>query len=404
MGTTYRTTIHLRCWKEHTCVHCGGTFAYLLMRKVAGQGGTTGAAEAAARTLASKALQHDLEQHPCPTCGLYQPDMVGAVKVRWHWYLFWGTLAALALVLITHSFDLVAADAALWLAAGIGAVAVLGHFVVDWRNPNSDPDANLQRARDQQERGNLQVGQAGRSEPPPLELRSPLWSAFHRLLYVLLALAVAGIPVPELVRRVQGWPFNPDWHPPVAGPGDQPYCWLPDRIRSVKGYWKGIAKVQAFDAAQPNAPGVTIQASTSADSWGDSISVKSSEKDSSSHLWVRVHLPDDPKLAGKTLTCHVELAIIYPKAQGNTYDLEQQTFQRTVSLQLAPLHAGGEYVALWWAAFVGGGGLLLLGSGCLIAVAQSLKRQAPPTKIYSAEEPPPPPQDDENPFANLPSA
>src|SRR5438105_3171170 len=103
MATTYKSTIEVRCWKEHTCVNCGGTFAYLFVRKVTGRAPTAEAATTCARAAALKAIQNEVDLHPCPACGLYQPDMVGAKRARRHWMLLWATLGLLAWLLIVHS-------------------------------------------------------------------------------------------------------------------------------------------------------------------------------------------------------------------------------------------------------------------------------------------------------------
>ena len=43
------------------------------------------------------------------------------------------------------------------------------------------------------------------------------------------------------MRRQSASPLNAAWYPPVAGPGDEPYLYLPDSIASIKGFWTGTS-------------------------------------------------------------------------------------------------------------------------------------------------------------------
>src|SRR5271155_1553019 len=89
----------LRCWKEHICAGCGRSYSYRLVRHVSVQNVTAAAATAAAEHATAPKLKNYVEQSPCPTCGLYQPDMVGAWRAQSHTGFFIGlafSLGALA--------------------------------------------------------------------------------------------------------------------------------------------------------------------------------------------------------------------------------------------------------------------------------------------------------------------
>src|ERR1700682_3888884 len=89
MATTYTSTVEVKVWKGHTCCRCGQPYRYLCERKKKGQGKNPAAASAAAQKAVVAALAYEVDQQPCPTCGLYQPDMVAALRRRRHWYVFW---------------------------------------------------------------------------------------------------------------------------------------------------------------------------------------------------------------------------------------------------------------------------------------------------------------------------
>ena len=117
MATTYKSTIEINVWKEHACIGCGGRFRYLFKRKKTGQGGTPDAASAAARKAALKALEHEVDMHPCPGCGLYQPDMVGSRRSTRHWWVIAVTSILLLVLMILMLSDVMLAGMAAWAAA-----------------------------------------------------------------------------------------------------------------------------------------------------------------------------------------------------------------------------------------------------------------------------------------------
>ena len=167
MGTSYRATIKVRCWKEHTCVSCGGTFAYLFERKVTGQP-TEDTASANARQTVMQKLTSDVDQRPCPTCGLYQPDMVGSKRAWRHTMLALTTAFLLALLLVFYATEIVSPGLIVWIATGVAAVAMLGHLLTDLLNPNSNLEANQHRPRP---RFAGQTSNAAR----PAEASRPAW-------------------------------------------------------------------------------------------------------------------------------------------------------------------------------------------------------------------------------------
>jgi hypothetical protein len=84
MATTYTSTIQLRCWKQHTCVACGGGYRYELIRVIRGSARSAEGARAAAQKNFQKTLATDTDLQPCPTCGLHQPDMIGQRRAKRH--------------------------------------------------------------------------------------------------------------------------------------------------------------------------------------------------------------------------------------------------------------------------------------------------------------------------------
>jgi hypothetical protein len=391
MGTTYTTTITVRCWKEHTCVGCEGTYAYRFERKVTGQAGTADGSKRAAETSAVRAVEREVDMHPCPTCGLFQPDMVGTQRARRHWYLFWVSLITFALLIILYLSEMMAPATVVWIGFLIGAATTAGHFLIDRRNPNSNLEANQALARQRVGTGILQTGTAGRAGAVAPEASDSGWSTGHTIAFAALVIAVLLLPLPEMVRAASGWTSNSGWYPPVAGPGDQPYVYLPYGITSVKGLWNATGTILLIDPAAPGAAPIAVPFTTQSNSWGDKISISSkSPTTSTSKVWVQPQLPNQAALAGKTVQLKIHLEVQYPELGRDPtgkeiFEPKSAAVDHTETLKLAGVGAGATYKQLWWDVMLGGGLFILIVTSYLIYQANAHKRLAPETKAYAAE-------------------
>ena len=88
---TYTSTVAGSRRKRKTCVGCSCSFEYTITRVAQGGGhsgfylNNRGAAESAKKRAQAnlvRALDEAIEPVPCPTCGIYQPDMVQALRER----------------------------------------------------------------------------------------------------------------------------------------------------------------------------------------------------------------------------------------------------------------------------------------------------------------------------------
>ncbi len=168
MATTYTSTIEINVWKEHTCVGCGGAYRYLFRRKKSGSGGTPAAAQANAKKAVVNALANEVDMQPCPGCGLYQPDMIGAARARRHWWVFGATCVALLALLILALTEVLAYSTAAVVAAGVAFAVLLIHLLLDANNPNRDLEANHRLAQARVESGDLWVPR--NSNPNPTDV------------------------------------------------------------------------------------------------------------------------------------------------------------------------------------------------------------------------------------------
>lgn len=387
MATTYTASLDVNCWKEHTCVNCNSVYRYQFVRKVSAQGASEEAASANLNQAVQKSLANDVDPHPCPECGLYQPDMIAQRRTTGHWILFWVGLVGLAVLLVLGLTELVSYAMIAWLAAGLLGCVLIGHLGIDMRDDNGNPDANRSNSLTAMENGALQLCTKGSPDTTRNEYVTPRFTLPLQLIYGLLAVCVLAAASPELARLASGWSLNEGWFPQVAGPGDEPYIWFPQKISSIKGYWVGQSRAEVTNAAEVGLQQSGLPSCTNHTSWGDNIRAKSSEKSSSSTLWVGVQIPKDPNLAGKTLNLRLHLTVKYPKLMGNNhFDEVQEEFSHSALLELSSANAGSQYRNLWWFGVGGGGAVTLLMGLSLIACAGRLRKDALPTNVYTVGE------------------
>jgi hypothetical protein len=388
MARYYLSTAQFSVWKEHACVGCGGAYRYLLRRKKSARGATAEAASANLRAAAVRALTREVDMHPCPACGRYQPDMIAVRRGRAHWFVFAAAAGLLAAVLIV---GLVAGvGARRWAppaAAGVAGLALAAHALVNRWDPNRDREANRRLAAQRAEAGVLrETAPPDPAAPPPARGG---WSVVNTLAYLLLALAATAFALPEGLRAAGGYPVNSGCWPPVAGPGDTVRVEFPDHITSVKGLWQGQAHVYTLNAREVGLPeDYAIPATSASGSWGGTIRVQSDETKSRSALWADLHLPPAPDLAGKKLRLRVDLEARYPAPapQGDHFTDEKEMFSRTLTLQAAPSPEIGAAYNAWWVGGVLAGFVLTLAAGVLLALrAGWQRRKAPPTRLVAPD-------------------
>jgi hypothetical protein len=125
-----------------------------------------------------------------------------------------------------------------------------------------------------------------------------------------------------------------------------------------------------------------LAASSKQASWGNTISIKSSEQNSSSRLWALVKLPPAPDLAGQALRVNMDLHVTYPAMRGGGFANQQQAFHHTADLRLAAPNAGSRYRTWWWGGLVSGAVLILFPSILLAKLSDAFRQRALPTHIF----------------------
>jgi len=380
MAKTYTAKLEVKNWKEHTCVGCGGTYTYLLTRNVQGTGRSADQARANLQKQIGRTLERETELQPCPTCGLYQPDMIGQRKARKITVVFWLALVAFATAWILEATHVLQANTTTWVMVVIGGLAALRLLTISQDNPNSDVEANRQLTQPRVAAGELRQtpGQPG---PAVDEWARPMRSP---LIILLLMGAIVPLAAPEMIRSSRSWPINKDSYPPVVGPGDVTRVYMPEKITSIKDYWRGRPKAVLHDVGAKAGQGMPVSVTTNENDWGTTIYAKSSEKNSTSTPWVTLTMPTDASLAGKTMTAEIDLDLEYPVSSGSSkFVREHRTMHQSTNIHFAPPGAGASYSQMWWEGTFVGIVAILVGSLFLMGSAKGFVRRAKPTKIVA---------------------
>lgn len=383
MGTQYKSTVEITCWKEHDCVGCGGTFRYSFQRKATGMGATGPAASEAAMQSLALTAKHDADFRPCPSCGLYQPDMVGGRKATIYGWLLAGFAIAIGIVAIVA---LIMSDSSSlqlpWITgitAGLAALVILTSIWAIFHNPNRNKQANLGAAQGpiiKEELLLVQAGDASQGEATP----PGVVSAGHHLALVLLFIGLGLIVLGEGTRLARGWPLNKQCFPQVVGPGDTPCVYLPDELSCVQGMWNGSGTATVVRPAEFGLKVPKLLASTKNSTWGNRISGKD-VSNSTRQLYMYVQIPESGALSGRTLPLLINMHANYPHAERGGFVNADQNFSRTADIQLATPHAGASYrdMVIW--AGLGGVGLILLMLLHLRRLAKQMRHAALPARL-----------------------
>jgi hypothetical protein len=384
MAVSYRATIDLRGWKEHTCCGCGAGYRYRFRRKQTGYGATEKAATAAATAAAVRTVEGTVKQCPCPRCGEYPPEMIAARRSRRHFLLFLATLFVFGALYVLGETGLLSLPVVLYLLALLASLILVGNVVVGLLGPNGDLEANKAYARQLLQEGALQPAPVDPDEKcAPARVRDAtgfgFWVAFLLLSATLLLILGA-----ELVRGVNGWPLNVKIEPPALGPGDTARIALPQRIESVQGRWKATARARALNAKELNLPSETLSVQTRDAGWGTEITARYSEDQSGAHPWVDVQLPAVPELEHKALLVELTVKATYPvlhSERPDEFQDREQDFTHTVTLHLGSPSAGMLYRTYWRLGILGGGAMFLLASGFYLSRDAALRRCGQPTRV-----------------------
>lgn len=386
--SNYTASATVNALKVHACVNCAAVFRYVMTRDCQGQGGTEEKAQQALAGVVESTMRSGVDTHPCPTCGMVQPEMVGAVRKPSHYGQAVCAAIVAGVLAILLGLDVVHIATAAYIGATCYLLIALWAFKTASSNPNDRLEEQLQIAQGELEAEALALDTEGSLEAQQLADPARATAGGHPLLVGLLGLAVIGALMPEVVRMGNSWPANDRWYPAVVGPGDTSTYYFDKEIESIKGYWKGRCKAavvngKALGVKEP----LPCKAVTKDNSWGNSISVKSSEKSESSNIYAEITLPDQQGLAGKKAQLKAAIIYQYPKVfGGGKFSVQSGQLLEETTLDLATPGAAGTYESLGWFGVAGGGVWLMLLGIWMARRAGGLQGNQHETFFFSEEE------------------
>jgi hypothetical protein len=390
MAGGYKATLEVQCWKEHTCCYCGAAYRYLLRKKQTGHGPTQTDAAAAARSSAVRAFRSTLEFRPCPGCGNYQPDMIGASRLSRHAILLLLTVAVLAGVFLLGVLELVPPAVTLVLLVLFAGPILLINTWIGMSNPNRNLRANKALAerlvnQNKQQAVPTDTNREDRPRAVVIDTGVGYWLAF-----LFLGATVVLMPGAELVRLAGGWRSNPDWHPAFIGPGDTAWTWvhLDQPIESLRGEWRatGSGKILNGNAIGLQQMTIDLPSVTSRDVALPDIQKLAGSASVPIQLWARVTLPPhrqiekQPTPAQLKLILKVTVLVADAKDDGKVVEKHIEV-PYPVEVKLASARAGFQYGFYWYVAMLGGGSMFLLAGVYHLLRDQALKQCGLPTRV-----------------------
>lgn len=370
-------TIRFKCWKQHKCSGCGCLYRYLFERSVSGTGGSPESAEAAAHNALATSIGTDADVRPCPDCGRVQPDMIAASSEKFPLFCGIAAAAVVGLIVVVGAAGGTTYANAAFAAAGVTGIAAALMFVQAAMNPNANQEANRGSTVRAVSNGTVERVSPGDPEanrPAPPLVTGGHWLGVGAVLAAAIFASSAGV-----AKMAGGWSAN-DTAPEVVGPGDTVRVYYSQQIDCVASHWTGTPTGKITDAGGLDA--IPFAFFARADSWGASMSVKSSQKSTHPTLWTDIRIPDDPRLVGKTVKLHIDMPISYPQSHGsNSFDIQSGLVSRDVTLQFAPAGSASRYTTLFWAGGVAAAVALLAVGFAFFQVRKGLRDAAHPTTV-----------------------
>jgi hypothetical protein len=287
--------------KQHSCVSCGCVFRYRM------------------DTQSTQFTLMKVASHPCPGCGLFQPEMVMWSKVWLPICTFATLFAVIVMGAVCTARDGVSPTTATYL--GIGLFSLLAFFQLGtvFANPNADRAANLALAEQEIQSRKLEmVSNPTTDTPAPGPRNFPF---LHALGIPLLLAGPAGFFYPILYppKEVE-IPKNPDLKPSVVTAGDQvEFTFTRHKLEGITGtIWKGTPTVRVQNAKELGITETLVSEGNNTD-YGSSFKAPRGSRNQPLRPTIRFTIPKGEKLAGKTLRLALTMPVTFPADNGSDW-------------------------------------------------------------------------------------
>ena len=288
-----------------------------------------------------KAEDKGLRDVPCPECGRAASPHIPR---RTPGYVLGAAIAGLTITLFGFAPDLGPLDLLAGAVAGGGAVfsALVGsYWFVATRNPPGEK--RRRKALDLVERDKIHSVRPGAASPKPHSKRLSLlvipWCG-------AIAMLAAGIGIPLAHDG-----YNADVRPRFVTPGDEVEYEFDERIRAVRGFWRGSPAIHATTV--PDRRPIRVEGIGRDDVWAEEISVNRKHEAQEFNPSVRFPLPSEPDLVGKSLDISISMRLEYPEAIGITGQVERfqdssKSMKARISVKISSKSDVLALKAAWW--------------------------------------------------------
>ncbi len=348
------STVSMRVFKEHTCLLCNTVFKYRMDRIATASAATAEVAEQKALTALEGKLKTEVDIHPCPVCGFYQPEMVvGRREVR-HYNTIWLSVPIYIVIFVAALMDLISFPLTTIIATSMAAAIVLMHVLFAPEHFNSTLNTNLLVACDEVKRGVLRLVKA---EPKPNVSSVPVFRIKGALGLALSVASILPFLAGDLRALVSRWHYNSCWYPPIASQGDTMRYHFGYR-RSFGRIWTGQSTAELLNAKELGVTTLDIgSAPNSNEKYGEELSAKEDQRDSYFELYEDVILNDARfgNMTGQTLKLSLNLNAEYPVVnEYKKYEVHFLNQCQFAELTLSPPGSGTAYKWTWIIGYIVG--------------------------------------------------
>lgn len=319
-------------WKERTCMSCGCVYRGRIPLPKTEEAVATAVRTGRDLTALLSSANSTAATIPCPGCGVRPHYVVAAWRAGFHVAVVVATIAATIALGVVAVNRTLTGDAFYFAAASTAAAVALLHLVAWHWNPNRNRAAQQRLGDSASDDGRLIVMRDSTREPGPGAY--PRWP--H--LAIPCALVAAAAPLstvlflgvekpPKIVQTVQVKEMV------KAGDRDVVASW-DGGFKSVSGLYKTLKGNVALKNATALGLPPAVEYHLHQDSWsGDTID---DQGDSQGRIQVRLVIPNDPKVKGKTLDYRVEIEVEYPVRISSTQFLEAKaSYTHDFSIRVA---------------------------------------------------------------------
>jgi hypothetical protein len=177
-------------------------------------------------------------------------------------------------------------------------------------------------------------------------------------------------PISPKSSPPNGWVLNSFAVTSVVGPGDAARIRMGESFLAVDGHWVSELHATVQNWQELGLAGEKLTLECDQRPWQAEMP-HSTPREVLVQPWGVVHLPDGPRLAGRTLVLNVRGVISYPATLQHTdfYETREQSVDDTLAVKLSAPGAAHSYAVLQAICLIAGACLLLLAAMLLGVLA-----------------------------------